>query len=296
MISALQGVLDRLCAAYRHGDPLVLLFDYDGTLTPIVEHPRLAVLDHVVRQTLTSLADRPRVAVGVLSGRQLSDLKARMQLSGLYLAGTIYLAGTGGLELELRGTYIEHPQAKRAAVLIERLAACLQREVAAYEGAWLEKKRLGLAVHYRQVPEHLVTSLRADVDEATGHFGDELRVVEGPRAWEITPVWGWNKGSAVRLILAHAGTAAATVVYAGDAGNDADAMEAVTAVGGITLGIGPDAPASAECRMPDPAALQTFLDELDISLEKQTKVSEKSAPDYVGLYGFWKSTLPATFR
>lgn len=283
-----REVLDRLCEAYRHGSPLVLLFDYDGTLTPIVEHPRLAVLNSDTKRLLARLADRPRVSLGVLSGRQLDELAAMVDLPDLYLAGT------GGLELDLRGTHIEHPRAAHAASLVERLAALLEKEMAAYQGAWLERKRLGLAVHYRHSPAHRLASLLATVDEATQHFAGELRIVQGPRAWEIMPAWGWNKGTAVRLILAHLGAGNHAILYAGDEANDAEAMETVVAIDGIALGIGPHAPSAAEYRLPHPTALRAFLSKLDAFLEKRRRRYIRSARDYVEWRSFRKSTTPTT--
>ena len=290
MIAALRDVLDGLCAAYRHGSTLVLLFDYDGTLTPIVEHPRLAVLDRDTRRLLASLADRPRVSLGILSGRQLDELKAFVGLPGLCLAGT------GGLELDLCGTRIEHPQSERAAALMERLGVYLGKQVAAYRGAWLEKKRLGLAVHYRHLPEHFVAPLHANVEEVTKALASELRIVEGPKAWEITPAWGWTKGTAVRLILTHLGANGDALLYAGDGANDAEAMEVVAALGGTALGIGHHAPSTAQYRLPDHTALRTFLSSLDASLERRKPGPARSVTDHLALYGVRKFTLPTSPR
>ncbi len=81
-------------------------------------------------------------------------------------------------------------------------------------------------------------------------------------AWEISPELGWNKGTAVRMILEHLDEPRAMAIYAGDGGNDADAFEAVAAVAGITIGVGPGAPAPARFRLADPAALCGFLSRL----------------------------------
>jgi hypothetical protein len=48
-------------------------------------------------------------------------------------------------------------------------------------------------------------------------------------------------------------------LYAGDDANDRDALETATALGGLALGIGPQAPATAQHRLPGPAALVKFL-------------------------------------
>jgi trehalose-phosphatase len=286
MIDALQAVLDRLHDAYRHGNSLVLLFDYDGTLTPIVDHPQMAVLDRQTTRLLASLAGRPRVHVGILSGRALDELKSLVQLPGLYFAGT------GGLELELRKLRILHPQADQAATVVGRLAAQLEKEMAAYPGAWIEKKRFGLTLHYRHLPEQLLGALQAAVAEVTKCFAGEVRTVQGPRAWEITPANGWNKGTAVQLILADLAIQSDFVLYAGDGANDAEGIEAVAGMGGITLGIGPHAPAAAEYRLANHAALQALLARLDASLEKTKSHFAESVTDCLRPHAGWKSVLP----
>jgi trehalose-phosphatase len=283
MIAALQEILARLCDAYRHGSSLVLLFDYDGTLTPIVEHPHLAVLDDRTRQLLASLADRPRIHVGVFSGRRLDELKSLVQVPRLHFAGT------GGSELELRGFRIAHPHAARMANVMERVAVQLESQLSTYQGAWLEKKGLGLTVHYRQLPRHLLASLQADVAEVTRCFAGELRIVQGPRAWEITPEKGWTKGTAVRLLLAGFGAGTDILFYAGDGANDADAIEEVAVMGGITVGIGPDAPSAAACKLPNHTALLAFLADLDASLEKRDTRCARLTEGCMGSRRHWKS-------
>ncbi len=85
-----------------------MLLDYDGTLTPIVDHPDQAGLSAAARQALASLAALPRVQVGVLSGRGLANLRSMVELPGL-----IY-GGNSGLELELAGAPSSSPRHKRS--------------------------------------------------------------------------------------------------------------------------------------------------------------------------------------
>ena len=78
----------------------MLLFDYDGTLVPIVEHPSMAVLRTETRYRLEQLALTPSISIGVLSGRAIDDLRDRVGVEGAYYAGT------SGLELSLGRTAI----------------------------------------------------------------------------------------------------------------------------------------------------------------------------------------------
>ncbi len=56
-------VLRWLLDAHRRGRTLFLLFDYDGTLTPIVEHPDQAVLRRGPG-VLAALASQPGIRLG----------------------------------------------------------------------------------------------------------------------------------------------------------------------------------------------------------------------------------------
>lgn len=280
MSVALHEVLHRLRDAYCCGGSLALLFDYDGTLTPIVDHPRLAVLGDETKQLLAALADRPRIHIGILSGRKLDELKALVSLPGLYFSGT------GGMELDLQGRRITHPHADQVAAVMTRLSEYLEGQLSAYPGAWLEKKGLGLTVHYRQTPEHLLDSLQSVVAEAVGNFAGELRILHGPKAWEIATAKGWSKGTAVRLILADFVAASDVLFYAGDGANDAEAIAEVAEMGGITVGVGPDAPSASEFRLPDHAALRAFLGGLDAALERGKPHFVRSVRDCEGLRSF----------
>jgi trehalose-phosphatase len=258
-----DALLARLIERHRRGGHLVLLFDYDGTLVPIVAHPALARLDDSTRNLLGRLAGLPRVDAGILSGRELDELIERVALPGLCYGGT------AGLELQVRGTRILHPQAELVRRQMAELVRRFDPVMPSFPGAWLEDKGLGLTVHYRDVPAELAGLLRGEVELAVAALSRPFRLTDGPMAVEITPDLGWNKGTAVRTILEHLGAALPPrsgddfcVLYAGDEANDADALETVAALGGIALGIGPQAPDAARHRLPDPAALIAMLKRL----------------------------------
>jgi trehalose-phosphatase len=189
------AALDRLWSAYRGGASLVLLFDYDGTLVPFAEHPSLATLAPETRALLQRLAGQPRLRLGVLSGRSIDDLKGMVGLPGLYYCGTT------GLELDLRGVRVNHPEAARGHGVVEALARRLGEMAAAYPGAWVEKKPFGLTVHYRAVAAHQIERVRAGAALALEPFASRVRVLDGSMGVEVTLALGWTKGSAVRAIV-----------------------------------------------------------------------------------------------
>ena len=253
MLPVIATLLERLTAAYHRGERLVLVFDYDGTLTPLVAHPSLAHLDPALRDALARLAATPRVTVGVVSGRGLDDLIGMVGLEGLSYGGST------GLELELAGERHIPAAALESRALLDALRAASEICLTAYPGAWVENKPFGFTVHYRQLAPDRIEPLRTEMADLLEPHAASLHVLDGPMAIEVVPAIERDKGTALRAIVAHDGAEPATVLYAGDAANDAHALAAAVELGGIALGVGPEPPAVANYRLPDPAALSELL-------------------------------------
>jgi trehalose 6-phosphate phosphatase len=288
MTANLEGVCEQIASDHRRGRHLALFLDYDGTLAPIMEHPRLAILDRDTRRMLRRLARCPRVGVTIVSGRSLDDLKALVPLRRLCFAGN------GGMELDLHGTRVVHPLAEQAAASVGELVVQLREELATLPGAWVEDKTLGCTVHYRAVAAPLVGTLRIRVQRVVARCPGRLVSTEGPMAIEIMPDLGWNKATAVRLVLEHLGMADPVVLYAGDGDNDAAALATVSAMGGISVGVGWRAP-PARHRLAGPMALREFLRNLEERLERASSRRKRTADEHLATYGRWKFALPTRF-
>src|SRR3989344_276845 len=63
----------------------VLMLDFDGTLTPIVTHPKNAVMLSKTRETIRRAAKKFPVAI--ISGRPLEDIKRLVGIPGITYAG-----------------------------------------------------------------------------------------------------------------------------------------------------------------------------------------------------------------
>jgi trehalose 6-phosphate phosphatase len=245
--------VDAIVSAYRAGRPVAVLFDYDGTLTPIVAHPTLARLGPATRQRLAALSNLPGIAVGVISGRALADVRNMVGLPGLYYAGS------GGQELDLRGEQINYPHADKfrdnARTLLDRLAPIFT----AHPGTWAESKPVGIAIHYRELVSTRRADFRHEVARVVSEFSYPFRLLDVTQALEITPADGWDKGTAVEAILDHLGEPDVLPMYAGDAANDAEALAVVDLRGGIAIGVGPSAPAVAPHRVTDAGELSEAI-------------------------------------
>jgi trehalose-phosphatase len=241
---------------YLAGNWLLLLFDYDGTLTDFADVPAHAVLPPATRVVLATLAAQPRVRVGIISGRELDDLKRMVGLPGLYYAGS------SGLECDLNGEITTHPLVAHSCQLVSALGDILEPRLREFPGAWLDQKRFGLTVHFREVGAEAVPRLHERLEEELARWGDRLHVVTGARAVEIIPNLGWTKGTAVDLFLDRLGRNPRLMVYAGDEASDLEVLWEVGMHDGITIGVGHEFPTIAQYELPDPEAVEHVLEDL----------------------------------
>lgn len=246
-------------AGYRAGRPLALLFDYDGTLAPIAALPALAVLPPATRDALAGVAGLPRVSVGVVSGRGLGSLRELVGLPG------VRYAGSGGMHIDLGGEEVADPALAAFDAVADALVTALAGPVRWFPGAWVERKPGGLSVHYRQLTPLKAACFVEEARDALAELAPDcppLRVREVTRALEVALAGAWTKADAVARLA----VPGAFVVYAGDGANDEEAVAAVNARGGLTVGVGPEAPDAARVRVADQAEFAAGLHRLAAGL------------------------------
>ena len=161
------------------------MFDYDGTLTPIVKDPQSAIPSDRVIRTLKTLALDERNAVWIISGRDQAFLDEWMgHISEL------------GLSAE-HGSFIRMPNSTIWENLTEKFDMSWQKKVMEVfqhytertQGSFIERKKIALTWHYRRAdPEygafqarecqkHLVNTVakKWDVEVMTGKANLEVR-------------------------------------------------------------------------------------------------------------------------
>ena len=218
----------------NRADHVLLLFDFDGTLSPIAPHPDLAALPTETKNDLIALEGIDRFTLGVVSGRALDDVRRKVAIPGL-----IY-AGNHGLEIEGPGWSFLHPQAEAFKLQLERILAALDACLSGMEGVYVEGKDFTLSVHYRLTPQELRPRVMSAFDEvmAEAGKGERVRVTRGKEVLEVRPNVDWHKGKAIER-LASGQPAGTLVCYFGDDLTDEDGFAAVNALNGISVFVGP---------------------------------------------------------
>ena|SRR5215469_3227026 len=238
------------------GTHLLLLTDYDGTLAPITPDPAAARLPDATRDVLRSLARSPRVHFGVVSGRDVDDLRGLVAVSG-----AIY-AGCYGLDIQGPGMRFVHPEALAQRPTLMAIGRELSQQAPAVPGMRVESKQFGVAVHYRQVAPDQVRRVETETARVVDRDGRRLKLFHGLQVIEIQPRAGWTKGDCVLWIreqLRARSDNGLAVVYIGDDWSDEDAFQALLG-DGVTIGVGNLIPASrAAHRVADVDAVRRFL-------------------------------------
>jgi trehalose-phosphatase len=240
------------------GKVLMLFLDYDGTLTPIVSRPELAVLSAGTQRLLSELSENEFFKIAIISGRALSDVKEKVGLKNL-----VY-AGNHGLEIEgpkLKHTFFEF-EAFRA--ILDKVKTELAYVLNSFKGAFIEDKGLSLSLHFRLVSPGKLIALRTAVRETLIHYvaSNRLRVKRGKMVFEIRPPSNWDKGKVVLWLLARwefvlAGEKAIPV-YIGDDTTDEDAFIALKGKG-LTIFVGKPGQTQARYYLKDHKQVQAFL-------------------------------------
>jgi trehalose-phosphatase len=243
-----------LAAELAPADRWLLVLDFDGTLSPIVEHPDAAAPADGAVDAVRALTGLTEVAI--VSGRPVADLRGRLGDLRVTLAG-----GHGAEVVTADGTItalVDDPEAVRAT--LDRAERDLSALVDADEGWQVERKDASLAVHHRRVAPATRDRLLADVIRTLEGFtddGDGFQLLSGKAVLELRPA-GVDKGRAVAWIAEHADARPPLVI--GDDVTDEDAFaEADRREGAGVLVADQPRGTVARWRLQDPEAVVGFL-------------------------------------
>lgn len=199
---------ERLDAIVKKG--MLCVFDFDGTLAPIVPHADQAYLPDEVR---VRLLDLMRLApVAILTGRSIQDIRRRLGFDPTYALGNHGIEGLPGWETRTR----QYRDLCRE--WVDKLAAALRSDRNFDPAIEIEDKQYSLSVHYRHTANQREMEKR--LSELFSTLLPEARVIAGKCVFNLLPPEAEHKGSAMEKLMTLTG--ASSAIYVGDDITDED--------------------------------------------------------------------------
>ena len=224
----------------------LLFLDFDGTLVELADRPDAVGVDPELRALLARLAEALPERVAIVSGRSIAQLDAMLGDA----AHGIVLAGSHGAELRTAGDAapVVAPPALPA------IAAAMDAFAATRPGVVVERKSLGVALHYRIAPAHEAQAHALAAALAREHG---LHLQHGKMMAEVRA--DGDKGRAVAALAAGAAMAGYPPLVFGDDVTDEDGFAAAARLGGAGVLIGDQRDTAAAHALPDVAAVRRWL-------------------------------------
>lgn len=253
----------------RLEDKYIFIFlDYDGTLTPIVDRPKKAVISTRVKGLLRKLSNSSRLKLALISGRALKDIKNKIGVRNI-----IY-SGNHGLEIEGPKIKFEATVSFRYKAILKRIKDDLKKKLVPIKGAFVEDKGLSLSLHYRLVVKENIPQVETIFHETVILYllRDKIKIKAGKKVLEVRPPSEWDKGRVVLWLLGRQIFAlkekALVPIYIGDDKTDEDAFKALKGKG-LTVFVGKPKPSDAQYYLKDTSEVMEFLKRI-LEIQKGT--------------------------
>jgi trehalose 6-phosphate synthase/phosphatase len=185
----------KLVQAFTRSARRLLLFDYDGTLTPLVRKPSLAAPSAELLRLLAQLADHPANSLVLISGRDRDTLT---QWFG-QLTGT--LVAEHGSWIRERGSDWKILK-QQSSEWKSQIVPILQMYADRLPGAMVEEKDSAVAWHYRTADPEQAQRLAGELLDHLVAFtaNIEIQVLRGHKVIEVKTA-GITKGTAAQHII-----------------------------------------------------------------------------------------------
>jgi trehalose 6-phosphate phosphatase len=219
---------------------VLLAFDFDGTLAPIVERHEDARMRSESMPLLAELCVLYPCAV--ISGRAKDDISPR-----LGTAAVKYVVGNHGL-----GPGASRNDHEREIALAKQLLEPIVDQAAGVE---IENKRYSLALHYRRARQK--RGAREAIQHAIGALPTPMRIVPGKFVFNIVPAGAPNKGDA--LLKLRALEQADVALYVGDDVSDEDVFRLDQPGRLITVRVGASQSSRATYCLPNQRAIDGLM-------------------------------------
>jgi len=240
----------------RRAQHVALFCDFDGTLTPIRRHPDMVGLVPRVREVLRALA-KSGITLGVVTGREIADVRKRVGLRG------IWYAGAHGLLLrdpENRPHSLVKPE---QTARIRKAARLLARQIRGTRGLWIERKIATVALHYRGAPPKSQVIARDAVARAMER-DPHLCLLASKKVWGLLPDAQSDKWRGISFVMEREQQRISggrwLLIFVGD---DATDERVFAKMRGISIAVGKKSKTAARYWLRSPGEVRKFLERLN---------------------------------
>ena len=199
--------------------------------------------------------------VGILSGRDVQVVRKLVDLQGM-----IY-AGSHGFDIIMAdGRRLDNARWDAFLPSLDEAERELHRLLKGIPGAFAERKRFAIAVHYRLVDPRRVKEVRKRFESVASAFSSTLRKSGGKKVFELLPNVAWDKGKALLYLLSvlkldDRAQGEVLPIFVGDDVSDERAFAAIPA--GLTVCVGRKSETKAHYFLRDPEEVKAFLLKLE---------------------------------
>ncbi|MCM2349293.1 MAG: trehalose-phosphatase [Bacteriovoracaceae bacterium] len=231
-----------------------LFLDFDGTLSPIVLDPNKARPLEGISELIHTCSQY--LPVCIITGRDTGVIKKMLSLPQVYYAAChgFEISGQDGYHYELKEAHDLIP-------LLDDAQLKLTKELGPIEDLLIERKKFGLAFHYRMIksPADIATIREAIRDYCFEH--PSLRYMSGEAVIEILPRLNWDKGKAILKLydVLHLDPKQNPPLYFGDGRTDEDAFREMRNWGVPILASMEKRPSLARYHLKGPEEIKKFL-------------------------------------
>ena len=237
--------------------PLGLVFDIDGTLSPIASTPESAYVYPGVVPLLEQARNHAHVHVAIMTGRAIENGANMVKVEGLTYIGTHGLEWSDGLPWT-------HPveAVPEALPYIEpgkHLLDLVEQHLPELPGVIVQRKRFGGSLHYRLANDPVETRARilALLEQPAREM--HMNLSDGKRIVEIRVPIAIHKGQALRRFVERFDLRG--IIFAGDDLTDLDAVREV-------VRLRQDGLAALSIVVQHPDTLPELLEEADVVVQE----------------------------
>jgi len=246
----------------------IILFDYDGTLSPIVSNPEKAFLDEEIRTNLIKINNKEGVSVGIVTGRSLQAIQNFVQIDNL-----LYITNHGNLIVENNKIIDTTTPLKDNSTININYQALLNEIQNIDPNIYIEEKEVSTAFHYRNVEttphdilkDTIIAKIKAQADSS------QMVLKEGKKVIEIfSASVNKNKGTAILKTIENfqknnPEIKDLLVSFIGDDITDEDGFAVLNKLNQVTVKVGPGE-TIARYRLSKTDEVKTFIQSISQTL------------------------------